>query len=103
MANARETFVVGNPRAWWMSLRGESEMFSSTERTLWDVLPSRDKSYWFIPETETDDLPVFDLTCSEIAAVLNECPFFEYYVVDKRNSWLVAESDHNQFHITRSH
>jgi hypothetical protein len=99
VANAKETFVVGNPRAWWMSLRGQSEVFNSRERKIKDILPSHENSYWFIPETEADDLPVFDMTSSEIEAVLAECPFFEYYVLDKKNSWLVAESDHDQFHV----
>ena len=102
ISNAKRAFVTDNPRAWWLNLKGATQIYDSKTNQLNDVLPSNDKSYWFIPEIEEDDLPVFDLTLEEIQGVLDECPFFEYYVLNKLNRWLVAESDHDQFYVCRS-
>jgi hypothetical protein len=99
VANAKRIFVGGNPCAWWLNLKGPTKIYDSTNYKLEEILPSCEKDYWFIPETEEEDLPVFSLTRLEIETVLNGCPFFEYYVLDKDNQWLVAESDHNQFHV----
>jgi len=99
VSNAKRNFVNGNPRAWWMNLKGSTKTYDSTNYKLVEILPSCDKDYWFIPETEEESLPVFSLTRAEIETILNECPFFEYYVLSKYNQWLVAESDHNQFYV----
>jgi hypothetical protein len=82
-----------------MSPKGRVTTYDSKQHTLAEVLPSRSDRYWFIPETESPHPPVFDLSLDQIAAVLNECPFFEYYIADKANRWVVAESDHDQFHV----
>jgi hypothetical protein len=83
VAKAKAAFVSGNPRAWWMSLQAEPNILSSKGRTVGQVLPACGRTHWFIPETESNDLPVFDLSCSEIEAVLEVCPCFEYYVIDR--------------------
>lgn len=101
--NAREVFVAGNPRAWWLSLQCKPEVRSSEGCRLESLLPVTAGSHWFIPETETNELPVYSLSGKEIEAVLGECPFFEYYIVDKRDDWLLAESDHNEFYLARRH
>jgi hypothetical protein len=99
VAAAKEKFVQGNPRAWWTSLRVPAKVYNSQDYTLEEILPSQDQSYWFIPETEEDNLSVFDLTGAEVSAVLKECPYFEYYILNKQNQWLIAESDHNRFYV----
>src|SRR5437763_15766266 len=81
VSNAKRAFVRGDPRAWWLDLKGPTQVYDSKTTRLKDVLPTNDKSYWFIPEIEEDELPVFDLTGRQIEAVLDECPFFEYYVL----------------------
>ena len=95
-------FVVGTPRAWWMSLAVPTETRSSSDYRLLDVLPEQQGRCWFILETEEKHLPVFDIDVKDVAAVLGECPFFEYYVVGRNYDWLVAESDHNMFFICRA-
>jgi len=82
-----------------MKLKGEPKLYDSHKYTVGEILPTRDNRYWFIPETEENELKVFDLTFSEIDRLLQECPFFEFYIVDKEYRWLIAESDHNQFHV----
>src|SRR5713101_6102138 len=74
---AKTTFVKDNPRAWWMNLKAPSKRYGATHYELDEVLPTNEPSYWFIPETEDEWPPVFDLQLSQIKAVLSECPFFE--------------------------
>jgi hypothetical protein len=96
------TFVDGHPRAWWMALKGKPKVYDSKSHKLSEVVPSLHETVWFIPETEMEDLPVIELSVSQIERVVNDCPFFEYYVVDKQNRWLVTESDHNEFYVVSS-
>lgn len=100
---ARQRFVRENPRAWWMSLSGSCEHFNANEYKLEDVLPAGSAKCWLIAETgSTSGLPVYSLDASSVSAVLDECPYFEYYVVAADFSWLVAESDHNILFVCRS-
>jgi hypothetical protein len=99
--NARKKFVNGNPRAWWMSLKAEPTTYCSETTKLKEILPPQNAGYWFVPEMETDELPVFELSSGEIQTVLNESPYFEYYILPKDYAWLIAESDHNQFYVVK--
>ncbi len=99
VAKAKTAFVQGNPRAWWMSLKGHVKIYDSQKEKLENVLPSSHDRYWFIPETDENILPIFELSLSEIKDVISQCPFFEYNILDKKLRWIVAESDHNQFHL----
>ena len=95
-------YVVGSPRAWWMSLTVQPETADSTVVKLMDVIPGKTGRCWLIPEVDSSSGPVFDVEVRNIQAILNECPFFEYYVVAKDFSWLIVESDHNEFFVCRS-
>lgn len=99
---ARQRFVVDNPRAWWMSLSGSCEHFNVKEHKLEDILPPGTAKCWLIAETgSSSGLPVYSLDAHDVSALLNECPYFEYYIVAEDFSWLVAESDHNVFFVCR--
>jgi hypothetical protein len=95
-ALAKRRFVKGNPRAWWMSLSGSCEHFNSKEHRLADIVPTGATKCWLIAETgSSSGLPVYSIAPSDVPSVLDECPYFEYYLVAEDFSWLVAESDHN--------
>jgi predicted NUDIX family NTP pyrophosphohydrolase len=95
-------FVLGSPRAWWMNLAVPAEVTDSTASTFIDVVPEKTGRCWLIPEIETAGWPVFDVEVADIQAILNDCPFFEYYVVARDFSWLLAESDHDEFFVCRA-
>jgi|SRR5882724_10936472 len=59
-------------------------------------VPSGEEKCWFIPETEEEQLPVFDVEVKSIGLILGECGYFEYYLVGKNYNWLIVENDHNQ-------
>ena len=99
---AKSKFVLDNPRAWWMSLSRPYEQFDSTKMNLSDVLPARTGRGWLIAETETPNLPVYSVDLGELPALLEECPYFEYYVLGSDLSWIVAETDHNVYFVCRA-
>jgi hypothetical protein len=70
-------------------------MFSVPMFVIVKILDSR---VLFVPETDDENpLPVYKIEASDIEALIGDCPFFEYYVVDSTNEWLVAETEHNVF------
>jgi hypothetical protein len=97
---AKDQFVVGNPRAWWLGLKHPAERHEfpsgSGCQFVQELVPAADDRCWFIPETEEDDLPVYDVLIADVPRVLGRCRFFEYYLVGKNLGWLVVENDHNE-------
>jgi len=104
---ARDTFVKNNPRVWWLSLAQPALYFEYPRgdgpQHLVDHIPGDEARCWFIPETEELEWPVYDAEVSHLAAILGECPFFEYYLVGKDVDWLIVENDHNQLVLARAH
>ena len=100
LATAKELFVHGNPRSWWLNLKIPAQAVQYPNATgylhLADHLSGVGERFWFIPELETNDLPVFDAELSAVAELLRESPFFEYYVLSKDYRQLLIENDHNQ-------
>lgn len=97
--NARAIFVEDDPRVWWLALKLPFKQVPSDEVGLTDVLPSRDGTCLLIPETEAEELPVYEIDAKNVESVIKECPYFEYYVLGQDLRWLVAESDHNVFFV----
>lgn len=96
---ARSRFVNGSPRSWWMSLSTPAWIISSLDRRLTEVVPSHPARCWLIGETEMDDKPVFEIEVKDAATIIDASPYFEYYLVGVDYSWLLAESDHNEFYL----
>jgi len=96
---AMGTFVVGDPRAWWLSLKLPARQVEVPPGSGFDYLrgawPIGHSRAYFIPEDETGKYRVLDATLDGVVRLLQDCPFFEFYVVAKDFSWLLAESDHN--------
>jgi len=99
VSQVRKVFVRGHPRAWWLSLKYPAKTKEYAEGNahlhLREHIPFSDKNCWFIPETEQQSLPVFDIGTEYLSALLSEVSFFEYYLVGKSLNWLVIETDHN--------
>ena len=56
---------------------------------------------WLIPETDEEDLPVYELNLGQISRLVDDCPLFEYNLVAHDYSWLIAESDHDVYLVCR--
>lgn len=61
---------------------------------LTEVAPPTTDDVWFIVDEDNDQKFVFSLPLSEIKNIIEECRYFEYYIVDKKLKWLLAENDH---------
>ncbi len=103
---AKGRFVVDDPRAWWLDLSQPAESHSYPKgdghQFVHLYVPEGNERCWFIPETEEDELPVYDVCISEVRRVLSECSYFEYYLVDKRFEWLIIENDHNEVIVAKA-
>ena len=98
---ARAKYVRGNPRVWWLGLEG-CESYDSNSVELSTVIPDKTGACWFLPETDEPSLPVYEVDASSLPQLIKECPYFEFNIVAKDFSWLVAESDHNVYFLCRS-
>ena len=97
VSRAKEKFVLDDPRSWWMSLRLPYKRYSVLEKAINDLMPGTIEKVWFIPETEEECMPVYELSPSEIQMLRENCPPFEYYVIPKTMKWIMIENDHDEF------
>lgn len=97
---AQQNFVEGRPRAWWLSLKIPSNSIDYADaegfRHIGEHWRSDNTSCWFIPETEEQDLAVYETNIQVLPSILEECSFFEYYILSKDFKFLLIENDHNQ-------
>ena len=92
-----KTFVDGSWRTWSLGLRKPYVCHSSVEYTISQILPvSADVDVYFIPETDDgEEVPVYRVRAGAVELLIQDCPFFEYYVVSAGYDWLVAETEHD--------
>lgn len=93
--------MSGSPRVLWLGLVGTPERQPYDSATWQQILVAAlnrlpGSRSWLILESEQGDLPVYDAETGALPALLRECEFMEYYVVDQRFSLLVADTDHNE-------
>jgi hypothetical protein len=92
-------FADGNRLRWWW------EAFTESQSAVFDdglgyqrismLVPDAGERCWFIVESQaSSSYPVYEASPEEIASILGECFFFEYYIVPKDYSWLVCENHH---------
>jgi hypothetical protein len=93
---------MADPRSWWLSLaRPIDEHYDRRLVKLSSILPTTTGTVWFIPETDARHLPVYEMEVGLVEKLIDDCPGFEYNVVAKDFSWLVIETDHDQYYVCR--
>jgi hypothetical protein len=93
---------INDPRVWWLNLtRPVDEYYDRAAVRLSQILPRNDGTCWLIPETGTTLLPVYEIAPHLIQMLIEDCPGFEYNIVAKDYSWLVIETDHDQYYVIR--
>jgi hypothetical protein len=103
LASTRGAFIEGNPRALWLGLRNVERHARPYTSATWEsclleacaTVGATDG--WLILEADGDEHPVY--RCSDFGVlprVLGECLYFEYYLVDERSRWLIADTEHNE-------
>ena len=100
---AMSRFVtISDPRVWWLNLaRPIDEHYDRHSVSLLSILPTKTGTCWMLPETGGGWLPVYEIKVEQIESLINDCPGFEYNLVSKDFSWLVIETDHDQYYVCR--
>lgn len=81
----------------WLWERFRHQVASSHPPEALAELQSRlqpDERYWFLASDQHGKYWVADATGSGILTALREMYCFEYYVVDRRMTWLICENHH---------
>jgi hypothetical protein len=88
-----------NGLCWWESLKEPVAQTVPREPISFikDILPP-DEPIWFVAEDsgkkKIGNFWLYEGTPSAACAILQECPAFEYYVVEKKMGWLICENHH---------
>lgn len=96
-----ERYVLGLPGWWWAQLKLPYVQFDRRTVKLSEILPSLDGDIYLIPEYPNHEGPIFILKAFEVEAILDDCPAFEYSILDKRAEWFVTESHHDVLYVCR--
>jgi hypothetical protein len=93
---------TNSPCTWWWNFsRPVDENYDRNTVRLSDIIPTSNGLCWFIPDTEQEWLPVYELEVSQIEKLIDDCPGFEYYIVAKDFNWLLVETHHDQYYVCR--
>ena len=102
---ARLRFVIGNPRSWWLSLSMPATTYNYSNSQCYlhikDHWAPPDDKCFFIPEIEHQSLAVFHTTIANVQLLLQNCSFFEYYILSQTLDFLLIENDHNEILVTQ--
>ena len=82
---------------WWSHLKVPSEQWHTENgyKLLPQLAADPDGDCWLITGLEDDDKGVFHCTPALVAAIIGECPGFEYALVDRALKWMVIENHHD--------
>jgi hypothetical protein len=98
ISKAKAAFVRGNPRVWWLGLLHAPRVVSSAHEKLVNLVPPG--KAWLMPEHGAEGGAIYELAPKDIDAIRENCPLFEFNVVDRDFRWMVSESDHDMFLIS---
>lgn len=91
----KDKFIIGNPRVWWLSFKKKPLNYVFDDefqyKRIVNFFNKREICYFI---TELDDLHIFKTSIGNIINIINECSFFEYYIVDLNLTKLLCETDH---------
>lgn len=99
----KNTFIVGDPRVWWLSFKKQPELLSSTDEEEYLELTkyfSHNEECYFI--AELDELHLFQSRIENVVNLIGECSFFEYYVIDNSLTKLICETEHGDLLFVKS-
>jgi len=96
-----ELYIEGNPISWWMGLKKPYHAYDydfPSDYIIMHMLKNESKVWW-IPETEKENLCVYDVTPNVICKIMEQVAQFEYYIVGHNLNWLIIETDHGQLWV----
>jgi len=106
LSEIQAKFIIGNPRAWWISLSTAPTVRTFHDNTghlhLCKLAPDHSGDIWFIIDEDNEEKLIFSAPLNKIPSVLENCRFFEYYIVDKDLKWIIAENDHGDLLLSQA-
>ena len=100
----KRLYVDNNPRAWWLSLKYRSDIFSYADNLGYkDILKiakknnfiqENDARIFFIADEDNEKMHIYRIPINSIEYIVENCRYFEYYAVAQDLSWLICENDH---------
>lgn len=97
----KDTFCTEQNVRWWWTYFRKSLPYYLREvdydgyKLLNKIVPAKDEKVWFVVEEYNPDIFRLYLgTVANIQKVVEESPFFEYYLVACDYSWLICETHH---------
>jgi|GEM_PF-3414449 len=102
---AETTFIIGNPRVWWLGLN-ENLFYIESHDAINEYeivsLLLQEKFFYFVPELDeeaTGALPIYLTNYYSLRLLLDNLPYFEYYIFDNTFTWIMIENDHDELII----
>lgn len=100
LTNIKNNFVVGNPRALWLSLKYKPESIQFTEEypylKLKDILAS-DEDYILLIDEDNEFFHTFIGRRDSIIKLIEECiGLDEYYIINSCYTIFICETDHDE-------
>lgn len=91
----RDRFIVdGTARWWWDSLKLPCRTFDCQTIEIAEIAPQLEGDVYLIPESFEFGL-IYRLAGMQVEDLLNDCPLFEYSIVNRECTWLLSENHHN--------
>ncbi|MBS5775023.1 MAG: hypothetical protein KHW84_18545 [Enterobacter cloacae] len=101
----KKNYVSGNPRAWWLSLENKIDTlhyednagYKYVSEIVENKFSQAHNSYvFFLADEDNEQMYLYKTPLSALVFVIEQCRYFEYYVVSEELAWLVCENDHGE-------
>ncbi len=105
ISRIKDRYVDGNPRAWWLTLKNKKNVFSYSDNSGYQHISKavscfggsekiKLENIFLIADEDNDYTYIYDIPFSSISHVIENCRFFEYYIIPHDLSWLICENEH---------
>ncbi len=101
VAQAAEVYVADPSRIrWWETLKVPAERWAYTGADgltrLQELLAGDGSVYLVATDDEPLPWPVFELPAEDVAPVLQECRYFEYFLLGRDAGWILFDTHLNE-------
>jgi hypothetical protein len=80
LANIKNKFVIGNPRAWWANLKSKPTVRQYEDDSGYlhinELAPRLVENVWFIVDENNEEKFLFEVPIIAVPNIIKECRFF---------------------------
>ena len=98
LQSLQDIFVIGNPRAWWLSLKDKPTSYICNDEQSYKYIKNffkEEEEVWFI--VEDDECLLYKTKIINVINIIGDCSFFEYNIISKDYRKFLCENDHGEF------